>query len=128
MKHAATVMGAFGPLERATERGDSERRLPTAGGAPSPEEHVHGARKRFAAQEEEALLPVAGHEGADLAQVGGGGRGVGEHLGQPREGLAVDLDEAERWFKPFESTTVQTDPVLGQGMGMGLIATLENRL
>ncbi|MGA2657101.1 MAG: sensor histidine kinase [Verrucomicrobiota bacterium] len=38
-------------------------------------------------------------------------------------GVAVDLDEAERWFKPFESTTVQTDPALGQGMGMGLPIT-----
>jgi signal transduction histidine kinase len=38
-------------------------------------------------------------------------------------GIAVDLDDAERWFKPFESTTVQTDPVLGQGMGMGLPIT-----
>jgi signal transduction histidine kinase len=38
-------------------------------------------------------------------------------------GVAVDLGEAERWFKPFESTTVQTDPVLGQGMGMGLPIT-----
>ena len=38
-------------------------------------------------------------------------------------GIAVDLDEAERWFRPFESTTVQSDPVLGQGMGMGLPIT-----
>lgn len=38
-------------------------------------------------------------------------------------GVAVDLDEAERWFRPFESTTVEADPVLGQGMGLGLTIT-----
>lgn len=35
-------------------------------------------------------------------------------------GTAIDLDEAERWFLPFETTTAESDPVLGQGMGMGL--------
>lgn len=35
-------------------------------------------------------------------------------------GSAVDADEGERWFKPFESTTIEVDPVLGQGMGLGL--------
>jgi signal transduction histidine kinase len=38
-------------------------------------------------------------------------------------GTAVDLREAERWFRPFESTTVELDPVLGQGMGLGLPIT-----
>jgi signal transduction histidine kinase len=38
-------------------------------------------------------------------------------------GPAVDLADAERWFRPFESTTVEVDPVLGQGMGMGLPIT-----
>lgn len=38
-------------------------------------------------------------------------------------GLQVDPAQGERWFRPFESTTVQTDPVLGQGMGMGLPIT-----
>ena len=38
-------------------------------------------------------------------------------------GGAVDLTQAERWFSPFQSTTVQADPVLGQGMGMGLPIT-----
>jgi len=38
-------------------------------------------------------------------------------------GVAVDIAEAERWFKPFESTTVEVDPVLGQGMGLGLPIT-----
>ena len=38
-------------------------------------------------------------------------------------GVKVDLEEAERWFRPFESTTVDVDAVLGQGMGLGLPVT-----
>lgn len=35
-------------------------------------------------------------------------------------GAAVNPNDGERWFRPFESTTVDVDPVLGQGMGLGL--------
>ncbi len=35
-------------------------------------------------------------------------------------GRRVNLADAEKWFLPFKSTTVEADPVLGQGMGMGL--------
>lgn len=38
-------------------------------------------------------------------------------------GIAIDLRSAERWFRPYESTTVGADPVLGQGMGLGLPIT-----
>src|SRR5205085_9914822 len=38
-------------------------------------------------------------------------------------GVAVDLMEGVRWFRPFESTTTKLDPVLGQGMGLGLPIT-----
>jgi len=38
-------------------------------------------------------------------------------------GLVVNPSTGEKWFRPFESTTVQTDPILGQGMGMGLPIT-----
>lgn len=38
-------------------------------------------------------------------------------------GVAVDLATAEQWFQPFASTTVEIDPVLGQGMGLGLPIT-----
>lgn len=38
-------------------------------------------------------------------------------------GVAVDLSEGERWFRPFESSSVEVDPVLGQGMGLGLVIT-----
>lgn len=44
-------------------------------------------------------------------------------------GVAVQLDESERWFRPFQSTTTEVDSVLGQGMGLGLTITrnlLEN--
>lgn len=36
------------------------------------------------------------------------------------DGAIVDLEEAERWFLPFESTTTVVDDVLGQGLGLGL--------
>jgi len=35
-------------------------------------------------------------------------------------GESIELDDAERWFQPFESTTSEVDEVLGQGMGLGL--------
>lgn len=38
-------------------------------------------------------------------------------------GVAVELGEAERWFEPFQSTTEEVSPVLGQGMGLGLTIT-----
>ncbi|MEQ8457641.1 MAG: sensor histidine kinase [Sandaracinaceae bacterium] len=38
-------------------------------------------------------------------------------------GDAVDLEQGETWFRPFESTTAEVDPVLGQGMGLGLPIT-----
>lgn len=36
------------------------------------------------------------------------------------DGESVDLAESERWFQPFESTTVEVDEILGQGLGLGL--------
>ena len=38
-------------------------------------------------------------------------------------GVAIQPDEAEGWFKPYASTTTSIDPVLGQGMGLGLPIT-----
>jgi signal transduction histidine kinase len=38
-------------------------------------------------------------------------------------GKEVNLDDSERWFEPFESTTTKVDAVLGQGMGLGLPIT-----
>jgi len=48
-------------------------------------------------------------------------RAEGQHIGDTvivrieNTGVAVDLSESERWFRPFESTTTSVDPVLGQG-------------
>jgi hypothetical protein len=38
-------------------------------------------------------------------------------------GVAVDLADSERWFLPFESTTVEMDSSIGYGMGLGLTIT-----
>jgi signal transduction histidine kinase len=38
-------------------------------------------------------------------------------------GVSVDPHDGERWFTPFESTTVDVDLALGQGMGLGLPIT-----
>ena len=38
-------------------------------------------------------------------------------------GVRVEPSEAERWFVPYASTTTILDPVLGQGMGLGLPIT-----
>ncbi len=38
-------------------------------------------------------------------------------------GVAVDPEKGEKWFRPFRSTTASVDPVLGQGMGLGLPIT-----
>jgi signal transduction histidine kinase len=38
-------------------------------------------------------------------------------------GAIVDVAEGERWFQPFRSTTVDVDPSLGRGMGLGLTIT-----
>ncbi|MEV7159186.1 sensor histidine kinase [Streptomyces misionensis] len=41
-----------------------------------------------------------------------------ENTGRP-----VDLSDSEKWFRPFESTTLDVDVVLGQGLGLGLPIT-----
>lgn len=45
------------------------------------------------------------------------------HVIVQNTGVVVDLEKAETWFRPFESTTAEVDPVLGQGMGLGLPIT-----
>ncbi len=45
------------------------------------------------------------------------------HLLVQNTGVAVDLEQAETWFRPFESTTAEVEPALGQGMGLGLPIT-----
>jgi signal transduction histidine kinase len=38
-------------------------------------------------------------------------------------GVAVEPGTGERWFRAFESSTTELDPLLGQGMGLGLPIT-----
>ena len=38
-------------------------------------------------------------------------------------GARVNIRNGERWFRPFESSTTDIDPSLGQGMGLGLPIT-----
>lgn len=38
-------------------------------------------------------------------------------------GVRVKLEESEDWFKPYATSSVEIDPILGQGMGLGLPIT-----
>jgi signal transduction histidine kinase len=49
--------------------------------------------------------------------------GDGLYIQIQNTGARVAADEGEKWFRPFESTTSTIDPILGQGMGMGLPIT-----
>ena len=72
-------------------------------------------------------VKAAGEDGHILASASGGDDQV--RIRVQNTGTAVQLEEAERWFKPFQSTTSEVNPVLGQGMGLGLTITrnlLEN--
>lgn len=42
------------------------------------------------------------------------------HILVQNTGATVTAEDRERFFRPFESTTVDVDAVLGQGMGLGL--------
>ncbi len=72
-------------------------------------------------------VKAAGRCGRIHAFVPEGGENV--RIRVENTGETVNPVEAERWFKPFESTTTEIDPILGQGMGLGLTITrsvLEN--
>ena len=72
-------------------------------------------------------VKAVGEDGRILGSASSGDDQV--HICIQNTGRAVQLDEAERWFKPFHSTTTELNPVLGQGMGLGLSITrnlLEN--
>ena len=66
-------------------------------------------------------VKAAGKGGSILASASG--RNDQVQICVQNTGKAVELDEAERWFKPFQSTTTEVDSVLGQGMGLGLTIT-----
>ena len=66
-------------------------------------------------------IKAAGHEGRIRATARETAKGVVVRI--ENTGKAVNLNTSEKWFRPFESSTVQIDPVLGQGMGLGLTIT-----
>jgi signal transduction histidine kinase len=69
----------------------------------------------------------AAGEGGRIVIVAGAGSDEPEAaawLRMENTGKEVDLDDAERWFRPFESSSLKdVDPLLGQGMGLGLPLT-----
>jgi len=67
-------------------------------------------------------VKAAGHKGTIWAHAKSGDDGS-VVLRVENTGVAVNPAKGERWFKPFESTTAHAEPVLGQGMGMGLPIT-----
>lgn len=72
-------------------------------------------------------VKAAGEDGHIFASASSGDDQV--RIRVQNTGTAVQLNDAERWFKPFQSTTSEVNPVLGQGMGLGLTITrnlLEN--
>lgn len=46
--------------------------------------------------------------------------GLGATICVQNTGSSVDVESSEKWFLPFESTTVEVDEHLGQGLGLGL--------
>jgi signal transduction histidine kinase len=62
----------------------------------------------------------AAGDGGRIMIAGGFSEGGGVRLRVENTGQAVNLADSERWFRPFESTTMDVDVVLGQGMGLGL--------
>lgn len=65
----------------------------------------------------------AAGSGGRIRAMATGTDGGGLKIRLENTGVAVDPTNGEHWFKPFESTTVEADPVLGQGMGLGLNIT-----
>ena len=55
--------------------------------------------------------------------VNGRGTATSCEIAIQNTGVRVDLSDAERWFEPFETTTAEARPLLGQGMGLGLTIT-----
>ena len=67
-------------------------------------------------------VKAAGHGG----KIWAGGESLSDgtiRLFVANTGVSVPVEEGERWFAPFESSTTTVDPVLGQGMGLGLPIT-----
>lgn len=67
-------------------------------------------------------VKACGNKGRIVA-TGRRGRNDAIYLRLENTGVRVDMRRAERWFRPFESSTTEVDPILGQGMGLGLPIT-----
>lgn len=67
-------------------------------------------------------VKAAGPKGRIVASAGMTDDGS-VHVLIQNTGVRVSLARAETWFRPFESTTAKPDPILGQGMGLGLPIT-----
>ena len=67
-------------------------------------------------------VKAAGSNGRVFAS-GGGDRDGAVRVVLHNTGVRVDIEKSETWFRPFESTTSDIDPVLGQGLGLGLPIT-----
>jgi signal transduction histidine kinase len=68
-------------------------------------------------------VKAAGEHGRVLVRAGTPGRDGSLTLKIENTGEPVELEGSERWFRPFETTTTEVDPLLGQGMGFGLPIT-----
>lgn len=63
-------------------------------------------------------VKAAGRQGRIRARATHDGRSLKVTI--ENTGRKVNLTKSEELFRPFKSTTVKADPVLGQGMGLGL--------
>jgi signal transduction histidine kinase len=67
-------------------------------------------------------IKAAGHQGTIVATGREASNGV-VIVRIENTGKRVALGTSEKWFKPFVSTSTESDPTLGVGMGLGLTIT-----
>jgi signal transduction histidine kinase len=65
----------------------------------------------------------AAEAGGTVSVSGKSEPGGGVSVRVENTGSPIDLSDSEKWFRPFESTTLDVDVVLGQGLGLGLPIT-----
>lgn len=67
-------------------------------------------------------IKAAGHDGVIVATGREASNGT-VTIRVENTGKRVAVGTSEKWFKPFVSTSTESDPVLGVGMGLGLTIT-----
>ncbi len=67
-------------------------------------------------------IKAVGHDGTIVASGREASNGTAI-IRVENSGKRVAVATSEKWFKPFVSTSTQSDPVLGIGMGLGLTIT-----